>query len=58
MYEVIRKFLDVETDHVYNVGDTYPISGHKPTKNRIEKLLKGNNNCGHIYLKEVKSPNK
>lgn len=53
MYEVVRKFRDIETDHVYNVGDTFPVSG-KPTKARIEKLVKGTNKYGKIYLKEIK----
>lgn len=54
MYEVIRAFRDSKhNDHLYEVGDSYPVSGSKPTKARIEELLKGTNKYGRVYLKEV-----
>lgn len=55
MYKVIRKFHDTKnTDHVYDVGDLYPVTGYKPTKTRINELLKGTNKYGRIYLEEIK----
>lgn len=55
MFEVVRAFRDAKNnDHYYAVGDTYPVSGYKPTKARIEELVKGTNKNGKVYLKEVK----
>lgn len=55
MYKVIRRFHDTKNiDHVYDVGDTYPVDGYKATRTRINELLKGNNAYGQIYLEEVK----
>lgn len=55
MYRVVRKFIDSKNDdHLYNVGDTYPVSGYKPTKARIEELSKGTNRHGRVYIEEVK----
>lgn len=57
MYEVIRAFRDSKhNDHLYEVGDSYPASGSKPTKARIEELLKGTNKYGRVYLREVEDP--
>lgn len=59
MYKVIRQFYDTKTEHMYNVGDTYPIEGHRLSKARAEELLKGSNRYGKIYLEEIKvSPKK
>lgn len=55
MYKVIRQFFDTKTDHLYEIGDTYPIEGHRLSKARAEELLKGANKYGEIYLKEVKT---
>lgn len=54
MYEVVRAFRDAKNeDHYYGVGDTYPVSGYKPTKARIEELEKGKNKYGKVYIKKV-----
>lgn len=54
MYEVVRAFRDSKNDdHYYGVGDTYPVSGYKPTKARIEELVKGTNKNGKVYIKKV-----
>ena len=58
MYEVVRRFRDTKNnDHVYEVGDTYPVSGYKPNKGRIDELVKGTNKYGKVYLKEIKEDN-
>lgn len=55
MYEVVKAFRDAKNDnHYYAVGDTYPVSGYKPTKARIEELVKGTNKLGMVFLKEAK----
>lgn len=55
MFEVVRAFRDAKNkEHFYAVGDTYPVPGYKPTKARIEELVKGTNANGKIYLREVK----
>lgn len=54
MYKVIRKFRDTKkVDHVYEVGDTYPIDGYKPTKARIKELTTTANKYGKVYLEEI-----
>lgn len=43
-YKVIHYFTDLsDKAHPYEVGDTYPRSGVKPTKKRIEELLSNKN---------------
>lgn len=55
MYEVVRAFRDAENDyHYYEVGDTYPVSDYKPSKARIDELVKGTNKNGKVYLKALK----
>lgn len=40
VYRVIKAFSDGQDDmHVYNVGDTYPREGARPSKERINGLL-------------------
>ena len=54
MYEVVRAFRDSKNnEHFYEVGDMYPVANYKPTKARIEELVKGTNKNGNVYLKEV-----
>lgn len=56
MYEVVNDFYDSKNDnHLYEVGDKYPISGYKPTKARIEELAKGKNKYGKVFIKEVQT---
>ena len=54
MYEVIRQFCDREqSDHIFEVGDKYPLEGYTPSKERISNLANGNNEYGEIYIKSV-----
>ena len=54
MYKVVRAFRDAKNeDHYYGVGDTYPVSGYKPTKARIEELEKGKNKYNKVYIEKV-----
>ena len=55
MFEVVKAFRDAKNnDHYYAVGDTYPVAGYKPTKARIDELVKGSNQLGMVFLKEIK----
>lgn len=55
MYKVVRRFIDLKhNEHLYEVGDTYPVEGSKPTKARINELLNGTNKNGQVYIAEVK----
>lgn len=54
MYKVVNDFRDAKNDnHLYRVGDDYPVAGHKPTKARIEELAKGKNRLGKVFIEEV-----
>lgn len=55
MYKVIRYFIDLEDkNHEYNVGDTYPRKGGKPTKERIAVLAGKDNKQGQPVIEAVK----
>ena len=54
MYKVIYKFADREdSNHIYNVGDTYPREGVEPTEERIKELKGGKNKIGEPLIKSV-----
>lgn len=54
MYKVVRAFLDsIDTNRLYNVGDTYPADGVKVNKKRFDELANGTNRNGKIYIEEV-----
>ena len=58
-YKVIEMFTDLHDDnHRYEVGDSYPRKGHKPSKARIEELLSEDNRRGVALIKEVKTKKK
>lgn len=55
MYKVVSDFRDAKNnDHLYRVGDEYPVAGDKPTKARIKELAKGENKYGRVFIEEVK----
>lgn len=52
MYEVIAAFTDLaDGNHKYNIGDTYPRTGYKPTESRCEKLSSNFNRQGKPLIK-------
>lgn len=54
MYKVVNDFRDAKNDnHLYRVGDDYPVAGYTPTKARIEELAKGKNRLGKVFIEEV-----
>lgn len=57
MYKVIARFADLQDgSHIYEIGDTYPRKGLKPSKERIEELASDKNKIGIplIKLEETK----
>lgn len=58
MYRVVSDFYDTKNnDHLYKVGDKYPVSGSKPSKARIEELAMGKNDFNRVFIEEVKGGN-
>lgn len=58
-YKVICKFKDLQdSNHIYNIGDTYPRKGKRPKKERIEELLSSNNKVGKPLIVEVEEGDK
>lgn len=54
MYKVILRFADLQdSSHVYEVGDTYPREGVKPTQKRISELLGASNKIGAPLIEKV-----
>lgn len=54
MYKVISDFRDAKNDnHLYRVGDEYPVAGYKPSKSRIDELAKGKNKLDKVFNEEV-----
>lgn len=54
MYKVVSDFRDAKNDnHLYRVGDEYPVAGCKTSKSRIEELAKGKNKFGKVFIEEV-----
>ena len=52
IYEVIAAFTDLaDGNHKYNIGDTYPRTGYKPTESRCEKLSSSFNRQGKPLIK-------
>jgi hypothetical protein len=54
MFKVITAFYDAQDGHLYNVGDTYPREGAKPTKTRLAELASEKNAAGVPLIEEVK----
>ena len=58
MYRVVSAFYDTKNnDHLYKVGDKYPVSGSKPNKARIEELATDKNSFNRVFIEEVKDDN-
>ena len=54
MYKVVSDFRDAKNDnHLYRVGDEYPVAGYKPSKSRIDELAKGKNKLDKVVIEEV-----
>lgn len=54
MYEVIKKFTDLQdSNHVYNIGDTYPHEGYTPSEERITELSTDKNRQKTPLIAEI-----
>ena len=54
MYRVIREFADLQDkNHVYRVGDKFPRTKRKASKERCKELLSTNNRIGKPLIEEV-----
>lgn len=54
MYKVIRYFTDLQdSNHAYNVGDTYPRQGVAVTGARVAELASAKNRQGVQLIEEV-----
>lgn len=59
MYRVINEFRDTRDNRkLYKVGDEYPKGAHKPTKKRINELLKEHPKYKCAFIEEVKEKDK
>ena len=58
MFKVVSNFRDAKNNnHLYQVGDEYPVAGgNKPSKARLEELAKGKNKYNRIFIEEVAAP--
>lgn len=54
MYKVIERFKDLQDkNYFYDVGDTFPRKGKRPSKARIAELLGSDNRRGRPVIAEV-----
>jgi len=59
MYKVIVYFEDLQDkNRPYNIGDTYPRKGLKPSDERIEELATGKNIRGIPLIKAEETKSK
>jgi hypothetical protein len=59
MYKVINRFIDKEDkDTLYEVDEVYPKGDYKPTKKRVEVLLKEHPTYKCKFIKEIKEEKK
>jgi hypothetical protein len=55
MYKVVKLFNDLkDSEHLYNVGDTYPREGLDVDDARINELLSEDNLQSTPLIKEIK----
>lgn len=56
-YEVIKKFKDIQTGHIYEIGDKYPHKG-RLTKTRIAELASTKNKIGEPLIRVIEQEEK
>ncbi len=49
-HKVVYRFKDLETGHIYNVGDLFPHDGSKVKKSRIEELSTEQNKLKKVLI--------
>lgn len=58
MYKVIKFFIDLEDNHPYDVGDTFPRKGMSVMPSRLRELSGSDNRQGVPLIEEVAEPKK
>lgn len=59
MYKVIVEFADLkDNNHVYRVGDKFPRTGYKVSKERQEELATSANKIGKPLIEKVEEKGK
>ena len=53
MYKVIKRFYDLQNNHAYSVGDSFPHAGVEIDEKRIAELKSNNNRLGVPLIEEV-----
>lgn len=49
-HKVVYRFKDLETGHIYNVGDLFPHDGSRVKKSRIEELSTEQNKLKKVLI--------
>lgn len=51
MYTALRKWRDLEDNHLYEIGDVYPHDGREISEERIAELSGTQNKAGFALIK-------
>jgi len=52
-YKVVSRFKDLQTGHIYNVGDSFPHDGSEVKKARLKELASDKNKLKKVLIDEV-----
>lgn len=57
MYKVIEKFTDLQdSEHLYNIGDTFPREGLEVSEDRLKELSSEANKRGIALIAKARKP--
>ena len=56
MYKVTKRFYDLNANHAYSVGDTFPHNGVEVDAERIAELATENNRMRTPLIEKVEEP--
>ena len=52
-HKVVSRFRDLQTGHIYNVGDPFPHDGSEVKKARLKELASDKNKLKKVLIVEV-----
>lgn len=52
-HKVVSRFRDLQTGHIYNVGDSFPHDGSEVKKARLKELASDKNKLKKVLIVEV-----
>ena len=52
-HKVVSRFRDIQTGHIYNVGDSFPHDGSEVKKARLKELASDKNKLKKVLIVEV-----